>query len=238
MIETSDPELQLRVLEALERAQRYNRWVADLIAPSLGDDPLEIGSGIGVSASLWLEDGIPSITVSELDPETLLRLHERFDHDTRVRIQAVDLEHAADADHSAVVALNVLEHIADDRGALVNAARLVRRGGRIVMFVPAFDFAAGRFDRMIGHHRRYTIETISRAYTSAGLELESARYVNAPGLGAWLVGVRLLGLVPKEGPMLHAWDRLVIPVTRRIEARWRPPFGQSVLAVGRRPGST
>jgi SAM-dependent methyltransferase len=236
MLETGAPELQLRVLEALESARHYNRWVADLTAPFLGDDPLEIGSGIGASAALWLDAGIASITVSELDPEALRRLRERFDGDERVRVEAIDLEHAPDAHHSAVVALNVLEHVADDRGALRSAARLVRPGGRIVMFVPAFGFAAGRFDRMIGHYRRYTIGTVSGAFTGAGLELESARYVNAPGLGAWFVGVRMLGLVPKDGPMLHAWDRLVIPVTRRVEARWRPPFGQSVLAVGRRPG--
>lgn len=237
MTSPAEPHLQLRVLEALENARRYNRWIADLTLPFLGDDPLEIGSGIGVSAELWLEAGLPSITTSELDPDSLRRLHERFDGDTRVRVAAVNLEEAADADHSAVVALNVLEHIADDSGALRGAARLVRPGGHVVIFVPAFPFAAGRFDRLIGHERRYTIATISRAFAEADLELESARYVNAPGLPAWFLGVRLLRLVPGDGPLLRAWDRLVIPVARKLEERWSPPFGQSVLAVGRRPES-
>ncbi len=235
MTSPAEPHLQLRVLEALESARRYNRWIADLTLPFLGDDPLEIGSGIGVSAELWLEAGLPAITTSELDPDSLRRLHERFDGDTRVRVIAVNLEEAAGADHSAVVALNVLEHIADDSGALRGAARLVRPGGLVVIFVPAFPFAAGRFDRLIGHERRYTIATISRAFAEADLELESVRYVNAPGLAAWFLGVRVLRLIPGDGPLLRAWDRLVIPVARKLEGRWSPPFGQSVLAIGRRP---
>ena len=237
MPETDKPELQLRVLEALESAHRYNAWIADLTLPYLGDDPVEIGSGIGVSAALWLDSGLPKITVSDLDPECVRRLQERFGGDPRVRIAELDLGTVPEGTYSAVVALNVIEHIASDRNALRNAARLVRPGGRVVVFVPAFPFAAGQFDRQIGHHRRYTIDTISRAFAAAKIELTSARYVNAPGLLAWFVGVRVLRLVPGDGPILHAWDRLVIPFTRKLEGRWGPPFGQSVLAIGRTAGS-
>ena len=105
-----------------------------------------------------------------------------------------------------------------------------------MIFVPAFPFAAGGFDRQIGHYRRYTLQSAAGAFEAAGIELESARYVNAPGLVAWCVGVRLLGLVPHDGQLLRAWDAIAIPVVRRVEAYWRPPFGQSVLAVGRAPG--
>ena len=42
--------LQHSVLEALEGAKNYNAWVASLVAPYLGDDPIEIGSGTGTYA--------------------------------------------------------------------------------------------------------------------------------------------------------------------------------------------
>lgn len=152
-----------------------------------------------------------------------------------MQVEAIDLEHAPRENRSAVVALNVLEHIADDSGALRGAASLVRPGGRVVVFVPAFQFAAGRFDREIGHHRRYTKSTLTAAYEEAGLEVETMRYVNAPGLPAWFVSVRLLRGEPREGMLLRVWDRGVIPVTRLVERRVAPPFGQSVLAVGHKP---
>ncbi len=38
--------LQHRVLEALESARNYNAWIASLALPYLGDDPIEVGSGL------------------------------------------------------------------------------------------------------------------------------------------------------------------------------------------------
>jgi SAM-dependent methyltransferase len=225
--------VQLRVLEELEGAERYNRWLAELTLPFLGDDPIEAGSGTGTNASIWLELGTPRLTVSEVDPVALVGLRERFADDARVVVETIDLEHTPARSHSAVVALNVLEHIEDDHGALRSATSLVRPGGRVVVLVPAFPFAAGEFDRAIGHHRRYTKSTLTAACEEAGLRLEMIRYVNVPGLPAWFLWVRVLRAQPRDGRLLQLWDRGVIPLARRVERRWAPPFGQSVLAVGR-----
>jgi SAM-dependent methyltransferase len=225
--------LQHSVLEALEGARNYNDWVASLVLPYLGDDPLEIGSGTGVYAELWLEMGIERLTVSDLDPELVARLRERFCDDARVRVEELDLIGAPGAEHSAVVALNVLEHVEDDVSGLRAAAGLVRPGGAVAVFVPAFAFAMSRFDRAIGHHRRYTLASARAAIEGAGLAVEELRYVNAPGLIAWTIGMRLLRMSPREGLVLRSWDRAVVPPTRALEKRVRVPFGQSVLAVGR-----
>ena len=226
------PSLQHVVLEALEGAKNYNSWVASLVAPYLGDDPIEVGSGTGTYAELWLDSGFSRLTVSDTDAELVKRLHERFAHDARVSVRNLNLFDARPAEHSAVVALNVLEHFGDDVAALKAVARLVRPGGAVVVFVPAFPFAMSRFDRAIGHCRRYTVSSLRSALVDAGLRHEAIRYVNAPGLVAWTVGMRLFRLSPREGAVLRTWDR-VIPVARRLEARWRPPFGQSVLAAAR-----
>ena len=231
----SAADVQLRVLEGLEHAENYNRWLADLTWPYLGDDPVEVGSGLGGNAALWLANGLARLTVSELDESAVERLRRRFAADGRVEVEQIDLARAPAASHSSCVALNVLEHIEDDVAALRGAARLVRPAGAVVMLAPAFPFAAGRFDRTIGHCRRYTRATISRAYESAGLRVDSVRYLNAPGLLAWFVSVRMLGHTPREGTLLRAWDRGVIPIIRQGEERFAPPFGQSVLAVGRTP---
>ena len=225
--------IQHRVLETLEAARNYNSWIASLALPYLGDDPIEVGSGTGTLAALWLEAGVSRLTVSEVDPEMLERLRGRFSNDPRVDIAELDLQHAPSAGHSALVGLNVIEHVADDVGGLRAAARLVRLSGAVVVFVPAFPFAMSQFDRAIGHYRRYTSRTIRRTFEDAGLELEHLRYVNAPGLVAWTVGMRLLRLTPHDGIALRLWDRVVVPMARRLEGRKPPAFGQSLLAVGR-----
>jgi hypothetical protein len=101
------------------------------------------------------------------------------------------------------------------------------------MLVPAFEFATSRFDHDIGHHRRYTKKTLGAVYRNAGIEVERLAYVNAPGLLGWIVAMKWLRREPSEGVLLGVWDNVVVPVARRVEAVKAPPFGQSLLAVGR-----
>jgi SAM-dependent methyltransferase len=230
---TADRDLQLRVLEVLENARNYNSWITSLILPHLGEYPVELGSGLGYQTELLLRAGLRRVSVSEPTPEGVAALRDRFAGDARVDCCVIDFTEAPARDHSAAYAVNVLEHVDDDVAALTGAARLVRRGGKVVVFVPAFPVAMSKFDRELGHHRRYTRATLRAAVVAAGLEPEIVRYVNAPGLPVWLVWMRLLGRRPKEGLALTVWDRLVVPVARAVERRVEPPFGQSILAVAR-----
>jgi hypothetical protein len=230
-----DTELQSQALEDNSAAVNYHAWLCSLAQPYLGDHPVELGSGHGGYVETWLESGVPSITATEADPQRLALLRSRFEGDPRVTVTSIDLDHPPTGEWSAFVSYNVLEHIVDDVAALAAARRMVRPGGAVVSFVPAFPFALSRFDRAIGHVRRYTVASLGQAYGDAGLTIERCHYVNAPGLPAWYVGMKLLRMTPKDGPVMRVWDSQVVPRARRLEARRRPPFGQSVLAVGRVP---
>ncbi len=230
-----DSALQTQTLESVASALNYHRWLTALAQPHLGDSPVELGSGLGDYAQAWLDQGLPSITVTEVDRSRLGVLQARFADDPRVTVSSIDVFRPPVGRHSAYVAFNVLEHIDADVEALRAAHTLVRPGGAVVMFVPAFELAMSRFDRSVGHVRRYTRRTLSEAFTSAGLEVEHTTYVNMPGLAAWFVGMRLLRMIPGDGPLLSVWDRAVVPLARRWEATHPAPFGQSVFAVGRVP---
>lgn len=229
-----DSALQSSVLEDLSDAVNYQRWLADLVRPYLGDDPLEIGSGIGDYAALWLPY-VRHFTATEADQQRLLALKARFAEEPKVTVSELLLPAPERASHSCVVALNVWEHIDDHVGALRSAANLLRPDGRIVLVVPAFEAAMSRFDREIGHVRRYTTASMADALKSADLKIEQLRYVNPVGLISWYVVCRLLRQRPRNGAMLRAYDRLVVPVLRRAEQGRKPPFGQSVLAVAAKP---
>jgi SAM-dependent methyltransferase len=221
----------------LASAVNYNAWLTSLAIPHLGDAPIELGSGLGDYAQAWLDEGVPRVTTSEIDPSRLAHLRARFADDPRVEVAFFDILSPPQGEHSALVAFNVLEHIPDHVGALRGAHTLLRPGGLVIMFVPAFEFAMSRFDRKVGHVRRYTVTSMRWALTEAGLEVLEARYVNLPGLPAWFVGMRLFRMSPGEGPLLSVWDKRVIPLARKWESKRRAPFGQSVFAIGRVPSA-
>ncbi len=224
---------QSEVLESLSEAWRYRRWLADLARPWLADHPIEIGSGLGDYTAEWLPS-VRRITASEADPGRLVLLKERFKAEPRVDVRELRLPSDDQDGFSAAVALNVLEHIAPDVEAVRSMARLVRPGGHVVILVPAFEFAMSRFDRAVGHVRRYTTARLRDVLVDAGVEPVDIRYVNSVGLINWTLVVRGLRLTPRNGPLVRTFDRLVVPPLRRIEARVAPPFGQSVFAVAQR----
>ena len=230
---TGDPAFQNEVLEELAGAVNYRGWLVSLVEPQLGQDPLEVGSGTGEYAASLSADG-HNVTVSEAYGPSLRRLQERFASDERVAVRELVVPADVEGDYSSVFAFNVLEHIPDDAAALASMGRLVRPGGRVMVFVPAFTLLMSRFDRQVGHQRRYRAADLRRLSEAAGLSVERLHYVNAPGFVAWLVAMRLLRGRPKDGPALRVWDRLVVPPARRLESWHRPPFGQSLFLVARR----
>ncbi|MDT7538774.1 MAG: hypothetical protein QOI82_2359, partial [Actinomycetota bacterium] len=107
-------------------------------------------------------------------------------------------------------------------------------GGRVVVLVPAYPSAMSRFDRAIGHHRRYRAVSLRALAAGAGLEVEVLKHVNCIGLLGWYLVMKLLRGRPRAGALLRLYDGVVVPVLRRVESRRTPPFGQSLLLVARR----
>ena len=106
-------------------------------------------------------------------------------------------------------------------------------GGRFLLFVPALPQIYGEMDRTYEHFRRYTKSGVRRLLLDAGFELENLRYLNLLGAFTWWFYGKVLrrkSLRPKDAVL---YDKIAVPVLRRLETLWEPPFGQSVLAVAR-----
>ncbi|MEV0728478.1 MULTISPECIES: class I SAM-dependent methyltransferase [Polymorphospora] len=231
---TGDQRVQSEVLEGLATAVNHRRWFVNLAIPHLGDNPIEIGSGLGDYALEWAKH-FDRFTATEADPDRLVLLKERMSAVPNVEVRQMLLPHSEHGDYSAAVSYNVLEHIEDHVEALQSMRDLVRPGGKIVLIVPAFPFAMSPVDIATGHVRRYTKKTMRAALEDAGLTVEKLHYANALGLIGYYMATSVFKLTPKEGPMVKVYDTLVLPTTKAAESLVRPPFGQSVFAVARVP---
>jgi SAM-dependent methyltransferase len=216
--------------------RRYRAFQLELIGPHCGDSVLEVGAGLGEFASQF--SGLRRHVVTDRDPAAVASMAERFADRPEVEARTFDLaEGAIDIGEpvASVVAINVLEHIDDDTGALRGLASMVRPGGRIVLFVPGYMQLYGDFDRKVGHVTRYTPATLSKSVTAAGLTIESIKPINFLGGIAWWAAVRRGGAGYPDPRLVKIYDRTVIPLTKLIERWIRPPFGQTVLCVARVP---
>lgn len=147
----------------------------------------------------------------------------------------------ADGTFDVVAAFDVVEHCADDDLALSELARVLAPGGRILLSVPAYQWAWSDHDVRAGHHRRYTRATIDRVIENAGLSVARSTYAfgaTFPLFVAERARRRLrsapegaAGRLPAVSPRL---DRLLMALSR-LDARLLRgrdlPFGSSVFVA-------
>jgi len=221
------------VLEELDDTKRYSAWITDMIAPHITGRILEVGAGRGTYSSFLADHGhLTALEPSEGNGEVL---RERLKDRPNVVVVTAELDGtAAPGSYDTVVLLNVLEHIADDHRALGDIYEALAPGGKMVLWVPAFEALYGKFDQRIGHYRRYRRDELQALVHKVGFQRVAARYANLPGFFAWWLIVRVLGRSPSSGRLLSTYDRFFIPIVSRVERYIRPPIGQSLLVVAQR----
>jgi SAM-dependent methyltransferase len=222
---------------ALSGAPNYRSSLVREFNSVLQGRVLEIGVGIGqMTAEFAKAPGISELF--GVEPDT--RFHNAFilnNPDIElIRGLAEDLP--SEPGWDGLVAVNVLEHIEDDSGELRNWARLLaRRRGRVGVLVPARPEIFAPIDRDFGHFRRFTRPELRQKMTSAGFKVERLYYFNLIGYFGWWLFFRLLRRRNFNAGLVKLFDRCIFPIGHKLESTvCRPPFGQSLLAIGRARG--
>jgi len=225
-------------LEAMSFAVNYHRWIYDEISRYLGKNIIEVGAGIGSFSEMLLESD-PD-TLSLVEPSELYgQLAEVFSGEgKRTRIDTYNAIFAEVADliiastvPDSIIYINVLEHIDDDQGELRLIHKSLKDGGKCVLFVPALQFLYGNFDRALGHYRRYRKGELERKCVDAGFTILRSTYFDFAGVLPWFVKYRLLRSEELGGGAVELYDRLVVPVFKRIEAVVPVPIGKNILLI-------
>ena len=143
-----------------------------------------------------------------------------------------------------VTALDVIEHIEDDRAVLAEVRRVLRPGGTLLITVPAYQALWGPQDEISHHKRRYRARQVGERLTGAGLETIKLSYFNTL-LFPPIAAVRVLrphrpGRELKSDFTLTQPGRLNDVLARAfaaeaaLVARFNLPFGVSIVAIARK----
>ncbi|HWV98686.1 MAG TPA: class I SAM-dependent methyltransferase [Candidatus Acidoferrum sp.] len=220
--------------EALAQAVNYRKALFTEFGPFLKGDVVEVGAGIGqMTDHLVRLPAVRRAIAVEPDRRFCARHHADFPQHEILEGTAADLP--ADTACDAILSINVLEHIRDDEAELARYASLLRqRQGSLCLFVPARPEIYAPIDKDFGHFRRYKRPELRKKLVAAGFEIVRLHYFNSLGYFAWWLNFCLLKKRSFEGQKVRLYDRAIFPVVHALEVKaLRPPFGQSLLAVGR-----
>ena len=224
-------------LETIREARRYGAHVFDLFRPHIGTRVLEVGCGIGTMSEKLAS--VPDMIVGiEPNAACVERVAAAMRHEPRFSLRPCHLEEC-DADElreqrfDTVYCVNVLEHLEHDVAALQLFREIIVPHGKVLIFVPAVPAAYGPLDAELGHHRRYSEPTLSRAFASAGLDVVVLRYTNPIGLAGWMYNAHVSKSRVHSLSQVRLFERLVAPWALPLERVITPPIGLSLMAVGR-----
>ncbi len=223
-------------LELFAEARNWKAYFGELLRPFISGRVLEVGAGIGATTMVLLNEAVSSWTCLEPDPELARQLREsvrQLSPNPRVIVGTIeDISDAGPFD--TILYIDVLEHIENDAEEVRRAAAQLESNGRLVILAPAFQGLYSAFDRAIGHHRRYTRESLRRVFPEKMRE-HALFYADALGATLSLANRLLLRRASPRLASVKFWDRFFVPISRRIDPLIGRSVGRSVIAVFEAP---
>ena len=146
--------------------------------------------------------------------------------------------------YDLVTALDVLEHIEDDCGALAELARVCRPGGRLLLTVPSFPSLWSDHDIVNHHVRRYHPRDFRELISESGLNIQHESGMNfflLPVAYLWRTYRKIFRQRPSpqgpradnthQAPPVNALLRAIFSAESPLIAGPGLPLGLSILCL-------
>ncbi len=141
-----------------------------------------------------------------------------------------------------IIAMDILEHLDDDRSGINESYRILKRNGLLILTVPAFKFLWGIQDRVTGHKRRYTKKQIVNRLKEMEFDILKSSYFNfflffPILLARWTI--RFFDLkIESENEINSPLINLLLKTLFSLEVHFLKyfsfPFGVSILCIARK----
>lgn len=139
-----------------------------------------------------------------------------------------------------VAALDVLEHVPDDRAAVAALRAKVKPGGLLLLTVPAFMWLWSRHDEISHHRRRYALGELADVARGGGFEVAHATYFNTLLFPLGVAHIKLASRLTADAHSgtripprpLNALLHTLFAAERHLVPRLSLPFGISILLCG------
>lgn len=205
-----------------------------------------LDAGCGTGANLQLLQQYGHAIGVDLSEQAVAFCHSRGIPVDRAFVASLTDLPFPDRYFELAFSFDVICNIPDDARAFGEIARVLKPGGRLITYLPAYQWLWSIHDVAVGHQRRYSSGDLRRKIERAGLKMERLTHANAllfPAIAAGRLlrrrGLRNGNIRSDLTTALPGWlnQALSIAVTAEMHALARvdAPVGLSILAVAEKP---
>jgi len=215
-------------LEIFDKAKIFQKYIFLKIKKYFKDNIFEVGAGLGSFSKEYLNK-FKDIHLSDLDEYNFNELKKKFSGQgikiSQEKIQDTNLN------YNTIVYLNVLEHIEKDVEEINIASSKLNSGGNLIILVPAHQSLYSKFDKAIGHCKRYDIDFFKKI-NNPNLKLKKLIYLDMLGYLLYFLNKLFFReeVYPSQNKIL-IWDTIFIPVTIVLDFLFFYKFGKNILCV-------
>jgi SAM-dependent methyltransferase len=213
-VQTELLERNLRMYDALwtdarlVEPQRFNTW------PLVRSLLTQFGRRLEIAPGLRPRLPIEGTQFVDVSGPALSQLGERGAHVILGDVASLPL--CSDA-FDLVCALDVIEHVDDDDGALAEITRVSRPGGTVLISTPLHPSRWTAFDEFVGHRRRY-----EPAQLIAKLALHNLTVIRSAAFGmqprsSLLLDIGMWWLMRHRAHAMQVYNRTLMPLGLRFQ---------------------
>jgi SAM-dependent methyltransferase len=192
----------------LVEPERFNTWplVQSLLEGAVRR--LEVAPGLRPRLPI---DGSQFVDISG---PALAKLRDRGAQAVQGRVTSLPFP---DATFDLVCALDIIEHVDDDEGALREISRVVRPDGAVLISAPLHASLWTKFDDFVGHKRRYEPAQLLARLAQHGLAVERSAIFGMAPRSSRLVDLGMWWLLNDRKRALWWYNKAFMPLGLRFQ---------------------
>lgn len=216
-------------LQYFDSSKNFRKYQYYLIKNFIKKYTAEVGPGNGENLDFYYKS-TSKIDLYETSKNLFKNLKKKYLKKKNIKIFNRNFNSKSNK-YNTIIYLDVLEHIEDDKKEITKAFKALKKGGNLIINVPAFNHLYSQFDKDVGHYRRYNNRMIKKLTKRLKYKTLETKYYDTIGYFLSLTSKLISSNYKKNfSKKIKIWNYLIF-LSRLLDIITMNFFGKSLLII-------
>jgi len=221
-------------LHYFDEAENFRNYQLDIIKDKLMGLVAEVGPGNGSLCEKY-KDYCENVVLYEPSKNLFENLTQKFELETKIKVQNSQFN-SSENKFDCVLLMDVIEHVENPKNLIETLFASLKKNGKLIINVPAFQHLYSKFDEDVGHLKRYNKKNFLKEIESIKPKKIKMSYYDSVGYFLSLFAQLSFNLYKNYSykknfqTKISIWNFL-IPISRILDKILLNSFGKSLFIV-------